>query len=130
MRDRKIVSGMPPNLLAHYPYLWELTAVQQAIETAWISASSGGHSLSYWYQQRRFRWCPVAMLLEPVLVGLDSERSYQPEAALALAEDPHDMGAAVRRLISSFRRSNMFVVRPTRGPARVAPGPQGTALDP
>ena len=30
---------MPPNLLAHYLYLWELTAIQQAIETAWISAS-------------------------------------------------------------------------------------------
>jgi len=30
---------MPPNLLAHYLYLWELTAVRQAFETAWISAS-------------------------------------------------------------------------------------------
>ena len=36
---RKIVNGMPPNLLAHYCYLWEPTAVRQAIETAWISAS-------------------------------------------------------------------------------------------
>ena len=35
----KIVNGMPPNLLAHYLYLWELTAVRQAVETAWISAS-------------------------------------------------------------------------------------------
>src|SRR5262252_295679 len=35
---------MPPNLLAHYPYLWEPTVVRQAIDTAWISASSGGHS--------------------------------------------------------------------------------------
>ena len=31
---------MPPNLLAHYFYLWETTVVRQAIETAWISASS------------------------------------------------------------------------------------------
>ena len=30
---------MPPKLLAHYFYLWELAAVRQAIETAWISAS-------------------------------------------------------------------------------------------
>jgi hypothetical protein len=30
---------MPPNLLAHYLYLWEITAVRQAVETAWISAS-------------------------------------------------------------------------------------------
>jgi hypothetical protein len=27
--------------------------VRQAIETAWISASSGGHSSSYWCQQRQ-----------------------------------------------------------------------------
>src|SRR5499427_29306 len=30
-----------PNLLAHYPYLWEPTVVRQAIETAWTSFSSG-----------------------------------------------------------------------------------------
>jgi GNAT superfamily N-acetyltransferase len=30
---------MPPNLLANYLYLWELTAVRQAVETGWISAS-------------------------------------------------------------------------------------------
>src|SRR5215469_8753125 len=30
---------MPPNLLAHYPYLWEPTVVRQAVETARISAS-------------------------------------------------------------------------------------------
>jgi len=41
--------------LAPYPYLWETTVVRQAIETAWTSVSSGGHSLSYWCQQRRFR---------------------------------------------------------------------------
>src|ERR1700756_4080703 len=44
---------MPPNLLAHYFYLWETTVVWQAIETAWISASSGGRSSSYWCQQRQ-----------------------------------------------------------------------------
>jgi hypothetical protein len=32
-------NGMPPNLLAHYCYLWKPTAVQQAVETAWISSS-------------------------------------------------------------------------------------------
>jgi len=42
---------MPPNLLAHYFYLWEPTVVQQAIETAWTSVSSGGHSSRYWCQQ-------------------------------------------------------------------------------
>src|SRR5215831_1068633 len=54
-RPQNCERNAPPNLLAHYPYLWEITVVQQAIETAWISASSGGHSLSYWCQQRRFR---------------------------------------------------------------------------
>ena len=44
---------MPPNPLAHYLYLWETTVVQQAIETAWISASSGGRSSSYWCQQHQ-----------------------------------------------------------------------------
>src|SRR6516225_9626074 len=51
-RDRKIVNGMPPNLLAHYLYLGETTVVRQAIETARTSVSSGGHSSSYWCQQR------------------------------------------------------------------------------
>ena len=47
-----IVNGMPPNLLAHYLYLGETTLVQQAIETARTSVSTGGHSSSYWCQQR------------------------------------------------------------------------------
>jgi len=42
-----------PNLLADYLYLWETTVVRQAIETARASASSGGHSSSYWCQQRQ-----------------------------------------------------------------------------
>jgi hypothetical protein len=37
---------MPPNLLAHYLYLCELTAVRQAIETAWISASADIHRVT------------------------------------------------------------------------------------
>ena len=41
---------MPPNLLADYLYLWETTAVRQAIETARTSVSSGDSS-SYWCQQ-------------------------------------------------------------------------------
>src|SRR5215472_16721630 len=47
-RPQNCRRNAPPNLLAHYPYLWEPTVVRQAIETAWISPSSGGHSLSYW----------------------------------------------------------------------------------
>ena len=37
--SRNTRTGMPPNLLAHYCYLWKPTAVRQAVETAWISAS-------------------------------------------------------------------------------------------
>jgi hypothetical protein len=33
-RVEKHSNGMPPNLLAHYFYLWEPTVVRQAIETA------------------------------------------------------------------------------------------------
>jgi hypothetical protein len=39
-RCAKHSNGMPPNLLAHYFYLWEPAVVRQAIETAWISASA------------------------------------------------------------------------------------------
>jgi hypothetical protein len=39
--------------LADYLYLWETTAVRQAIEAARTSVSSGGHSSSYWCQQRK-----------------------------------------------------------------------------
>jgi len=51
--SREHSDGMPPNLLVHYLYLWEIIAVRQAIEIARTSVSLGGHSPSYWYQQRR-----------------------------------------------------------------------------
>src|SRR5215472_8654999 len=52
---------MPPNLLAHNLYLGETTVVRQAIETARTSVSSGGHSSSYWCQQRHHISCGGAM---------------------------------------------------------------------
>ena len=39
------------------------------------------------------------MLLEPVLVGLDRQCPHQPQAALAIGEDSHDMGAAPDLLV-------------------------------
>src|SRR5215472_5453573 len=51
------------------PYLWELTVVRQAIETAWISVSSGGHSLSYWCQQRRFALQWTMYRAQDALIG-------------------------------------------------------------
>ena len=41
----------------------------------------------------------VAMLLEPVFVGLDRERPHQPQTALGIGEDPHHMGAALDLLV-------------------------------
>jgi hypothetical protein len=41
----------------------------------------------------------IAMLFEPVLVGLDRERPHQPKATLAIGEDPHHMGAALDLLV-------------------------------
>src|ERR1700746_1029436 len=41
---REALERNAPNLLADYLYLWEITVVRQAIETATISVSSGGDS--------------------------------------------------------------------------------------
>ena len=49
---REALERNAPNLLAHYLYLWETTVVQQAIETARASVSSGAHSSSYWTHRR------------------------------------------------------------------------------
>jgi hypothetical protein len=43
-------NAMPPNLLVHYPYLWEPSVVRQAVETAWISVSPGGHHYFYLWE--------------------------------------------------------------------------------
>jgi hypothetical protein len=48
----------------------------------------------------------VAMLLEPVLVGLDGERAHQPQAASLLGKMRTTW---VRSLVSSLRRSSMLV---------------------
>ena len=39
------------------------------------------------------------MLFEPVLVGLDRKRPHQPQATLAIGEDPRHMGAALDLLV-------------------------------
>jgi hypothetical protein len=41
----------------------------------------------------------IAMLLEPVLVGLDRQRPHQPQAALGIGKDAHDVGTALKLLI-------------------------------
>ena len=55
------------------------------------------------------------MLLEPVLVGLDRQCPHQPQAALAIGEDAHDMGAAPDLLVQSLQhvgRLEMLMVLP------------------
>ena len=43
------------------------------------------------------------MLFEPVFVGLDRQRSYQPEAAFGIGEDPHHMSAALDLLVDALQ---------------------------
>src|SRR6266446_6386550 len=50
----------------------------------------------------------VAMLFEPVLVGLDRERPHQPEAALGIGEDPHDLGATFDLLVQALQHVGRF----------------------
>jgi len=43
------------------------------------------------------------MLFEPVLVGLDRKRPHQPQTALGIGEDAHDMGAALDLLVQPLQ---------------------------
>jgi hypothetical protein len=55
------------------------------------------------------------MLLQPVLVSLDRECPHQPQAAVAIGEDAHDMGAASDLLVQPLQhvgRLEMLVVLP------------------
>src|SRR5437762_2216371 len=52
----------------------------------------------------------VAMLLEPVLVGLDGERPDEPQTTFAIGEDAHDMGAAPDLLVQSLQHIGRFEV--------------------
>ena len=57
------------------------------------------------------------MLLEPVLVGLDRQCPHQPQAAVAIGKDAHDMGASSDLLVQSLQhvgRLEMLVVLPRK----------------
>src|SRR5215472_2732983 len=45
----------------------------------------------------------VAMLLEPVLVGLHREGPHQPQTAVAIREDAHDMGPPLDLLVQALQ---------------------------
>ena len=65
--------------MADYLYLWETTAVRQTIETARTSVSSGGHSSSYWCQQRQ---------LAAFLIGGGIRRSRPTSSSIARPQAP------------------------------------------
>ncbi len=50
------------------------------------------------------------MLLEPVLVGLDRQCPHQPQAALAVGEDAHNLGAAPDLLVEALQHIGRFEV--------------------
>src|SRR5438477_10813742 len=50
------------------------------------------------------------MLLEPVFVGLDSERPHEPQATFAIGEDAHDMSAPPDLLVQSLQHIGGFEV--------------------
>src|SRR5216684_5183537 len=52
----------------------------------------------------------AAMLLEPVLVGLDGERPHQPPATLAIGEDAYDMAAPLDLLVQVLPHVGRFGV--------------------
>jgi hypothetical protein len=57
----------------------------------------------------------IAVLLEPVLVGFDRHCPHQPQAALAIGEDAHDMGAAPDLFVEALEhvgRLEMLMVLP------------------
>ena len=48
------------------------------------------------------------MLLEPVLVRLDRQCPHQPQAALAIGEDAHDMGASPDLFVEALQHVGRF----------------------
>ena len=52
----------------------------------------------------------VAVRLEPVLVHFDRERRDQPQAALNVGEDPHDVGAPLDLLVQTLEQVGRFEV--------------------
>ncbi len=50
----------------------------------------------------------VAMLFEPVLVGLDRQRPHQPEAAFRIGEDPNHMSTALDLLVEPLQHVGRF----------------------
>src|SRR5260370_39159796 len=50
----------------------------------------------------------IAMLLGPVLVGLDGKRPHQPQAALGVGKDPHNTGTAFDLLVEALQYVSGF----------------------
>jgi hypothetical protein len=50
------------------------------------------------------------MLLQSVLVGFDGERAHQPQAALAIGENGHDMSFAFDLLVETLQHVSRFEI--------------------
>src|SRR5271163_1138973 len=48
------------------------------------------------------------MLREPVLVGFDGQRAHQPQAALAIGEDAHNVSSAFDLLVEALQHVGGF----------------------
>ena len=48
------------------------------------------------------------MLLEPVLVGLDGERSHEPQTTFAIGKGAHDVGTALDLLMEALQHVGRF----------------------
>src|SRR5215831_18504725 len=72
---------------------------------SWQVRGSGGTAQGFLFVLVQIVHVEVAMLFEPVLVGLDRERPHQPEAALGIGEDPNHMSTALEFLVEPLRTS-------------------------
>jgi hypothetical protein len=73
----------------------------------------------------------VTGAVEPVLVGLDRQRSYQSQAARHVGEDPHDMGAPFDLLVQALEhvgRFHVFVMGERQPVVEPAPAKAGVSV--
>src|ERR1700751_3252886 len=71
------------------------------------------------------------MLLELVLVGLDCQCPHQPQAALAIGEDAHNMGAAPDLFVEALQhvgRLEVLMVLPRQPVKEPAPAKAGVSV--
>ena len=71
-------------------------------------AGSGGTAQRLLFVFVQIFHVEVAVLFEPVLVGLDRQRPHQTQATLGIGEDPHHLGAALDLLVEALQHVGRF----------------------